>query len=116
MKLKQIDLFFRAFGDETRLRILNLLIQRKELCVCELIEVLKIGQSKISRHLAYLKNAGLILDRKAGLWNYYLLKKPNDSSHKKLLDCLRQFIEDVPALKKDAAALKKYSKNPAKCR
>ncbi len=61
-----------AFGD--RLRILFLLVER-ELCVCELVEVLEMPQGKISRHLAVLKNADLVRDRREGLWIYYSLKE-----------------------------------------
>jgi len=65
---------FKACADATRLRILFLLVER-ELCVCELVEVLEMPQGKISRHLAVLKNAGLVRDRREGLWIYYSLKE-----------------------------------------
>lgn len=60
----------KALSDETRLRILNLLYE-KELCVCDVMETLKITQAKASRHLIYLKNAGLVRDRKHAQWVYY---------------------------------------------
>lgn len=65
---------FKACADATRLRILFLLVER-ELCVCELVEVLEMPQGKISRHLAVLKNADLVRDRREGLWIYYSLKE-----------------------------------------
>ena len=57
----------KALSDETRLRIINLLYER-ELCVCDVMEVLQISQAKASRHLIYLKNSGLARDRKVAQW------------------------------------------------
>ena len=64
----------KALSDETRLRIINLLYER-ELCVCDVMEVLQISQAKASRHLIYLKNSGLARDRKVAQWAYYSLAK-----------------------------------------
>lgn len=66
----------KALSDETRLRIINLLYER-ELCVCDVMEVLQISQAKASRHLIYLKNSGLARDRKVAQWAYYSLAKDN---------------------------------------
>ena len=63
---------FKALADETRLRILLLLLDG-ELCVCELIAALELPQSTVSRHLAYLKRTGWVRDRKQGVWMYYRL-------------------------------------------
>lgn len=65
---------FKALSDETRLRIMNLLYER-ELCVCDVMETLKITQAKASRHLTYLKNAGLVKDRKHAQWVYYSITR-----------------------------------------
>jgi ArsR family transcriptional regulator len=65
--------FTRALADATRLRILVLLLGHDELCVCELTEALALPQPKISRHLAVLREAGMLLDRRAGLWIHYRL-------------------------------------------
>ena len=64
----------KSLSDETRLRILNLLYDR-ELCVCDVMETLQISQAKASRHLIYLKNAGLAKDRKHAQWAYYALTR-----------------------------------------
>lgn len=64
----------KALSDETRLRILNLLYE-KELCVCDIMQALQISQAKASRHLIYLKNAGLVKDRKYAQWAYYSMYK-----------------------------------------
>jgi ArsR family transcriptional regulator len=69
----QLETFTKALADQTRLRILLLLVGKEELCVCELIQALELAQPKISRHLAVLRESGLLLDRKAGLWVYYRL-------------------------------------------
>ncbi|MBT1443974.1 metalloregulator ArsR/SmtB family transcription factor [Shewanella sp. JM162201] len=63
--------FFKALADDTRLRILMLIIGETELCVCELTEALGLSQPKISRHLRLLKDAGLLQDRRQGQWVYY---------------------------------------------
>lgn len=67
----------KALADETRLRILNLLYDQ-ELCVCDIMEVLQISQTKASRHLSYMKNAGLLNDRKQAQWVHYSLIRHDD--------------------------------------
>jgi ArsR family transcriptional regulator, arsenate/arsenite/antimonite-responsive transcriptional repressor len=64
---------FKALSDETRLQIMTLLLEQDELCVCDLVGALGQTQSKISRHLRYLYNAGLVEDRRDGLWMHYRL-------------------------------------------
>lgn len=65
--------FARTLADPTRLRALMLLVSRDELCVCDFTEALVLKQPKISRHLAILREAGVVLDRRAGLWIHYRL-------------------------------------------
>jgi ArsR family transcriptional regulator len=103
-KTNRVDLLFRAFSDRTRLRILHLL-RGGELCVCDLIDVIGAPQAKISRHLAYLRKAGLVRARKEGLWQYYTLVEPRGTFHAKLMECLQCCFTDVPELVKDAAKL-----------
>jgi ArsR family transcriptional regulator, arsenate/arsenite/antimonite-responsive transcriptional repressor len=102
MPKTRVDLMFRAFSDPIRLRILSL-IQPGELCVCDLVQVLKAPQPTISRHLAYLKRAGLIHARQEGSWNYYRLADARSAFHGKLLECLARCFEDVPDIGRDAA-------------
>ena len=64
---------FKALADETRLTIVALLLRHGELCVCDVMEALQISQSKASRHLRYLKHAGLLTDRREGIWVYYMI-------------------------------------------
>lgn len=82
--MKTIVDILKALSDETRLRIINLLYVR-ELCVCDIVETLNITQTKASRHLQYLKNAGLVEDRKHSQWAYYSLIANKDI---KFLDSL----------------------------
>jgi ArsR family transcriptional regulator len=110
----RVDLIFRAFSDRTRLRILNLL-RGGELCVCDLIDVIGAPQAKISRHLAYLRKAGLVRARKEGLWQYYSLVEPRGPFHAKLMECLQCCFTDVPELVKDAARLGRQQRCAVGC-
>ena len=67
------EILFQSLGDPTRLRLLMLLSTEKELCVCELTHALDLSQPMISRHLANLRSAGFVSDRRAGVWIYYRL-------------------------------------------
>ena len=100
----RVDSLFRAFSDRTRLRILNLL-GGGELCVCDLIRVLGVPQAKVSRHLAYLRRAGLVRVRKEGLWHHYSLAEATGAFHAKLLECLECCFAEVPELAKDLKRL-----------
>ena len=100
----RVDVLFRAFSDRTRLRILNLL-RSGELCVCDLVRVIDVPQPKISRHLAYLRRAGLVTARKDGLWMYYELAASKNPFHQKLLECLNCCFPDVPELARDVKRL-----------
>jgi ArsR family transcriptional regulator, arsenate/arsenite/antimonite-responsive transcriptional repressor len=100
-----VDLIFRGFSDRTRLRILNML-RGGELCVCNIVEVLGVPQPKVSRHLAYLRKAGLVTVRKEGQWCYYTLAPTRNKFHEKILDCLCCCLSEVPELVKDGKLLK----------
>lgn len=109
-----VDLMFRAFSDPTRLRILNLL-QRGELCVCDLVRIIAVPQPKISRHLAYLRRAGLVSGRKEGLWMYYELAPAQDAFHRKLIECLECCFADVPKLARDLRTLGREKNGTGNC-
>lgn len=106
MKLKQSKTVFDALADETRLRILNLL-NEGELCVCDLMRVLKEPQSKISRHLSYLRRAGLVQGRKEGLWMHYRLSKPAAKLTGMLLSALCACRNEHEELERDLKDLHK---------
>lgn len=99
-----VDLMFRAFADPTRLRILHLLT-RGELCVCDIVSTLDIPQPTASRHLAYLRSAGLVASRQEGHWRHYRLTPPGNAFHKKLLECLDCCLAEVPQLARDLKKL-----------
>lgn len=102
-----VDLLFKAFADRTRLRILCALnsAQGEEICVCNLMEMLNLPQAKVSRHLAYLRKAGLVEARQEKNWRYYRLARPEGVVHRKLVDCLGCCLSAVPEIQRDAARL-----------
>jgi ArsR family transcriptional regulator, arsenate/arsenite/antimonite-responsive transcriptional repressor len=100
MRLKHFNLsfgsqLFKSFSDESRIRILHLLLMNKEMCIADLELVLDFTQTKISRHLGYLKNAGVVGYQKADQWAYYYIKE-------EVLDIITQLFQ---YLSKDTALL-----------
>lgn len=90
---------FKALADETRLRILNLFLKsNKSLCVCELVDALKLPQYHVSKHLNILRNAGIFNPVREGTWVYYSLETTN-STNKKLFNFLKNFLDDEQFLK-----------------
>ena len=85
-KAKSFDkeLFFRALADRTRLRLLNLM-QTNEVCVCFFVEILKTNQPKVSRHLAYMRRAGIVGARREGPWMHYRIVEPSDADAARVL-------------------------------
>jgi ArsR family transcriptional regulator len=99
-----LDLLFRALADPTRLRLLNLIADR-EICVCYLVEILRMNQPKVSRHLAYLRRAGIVASRREGKWMHYRLAMPDDEAAAAVLrEVLRQ-VQPMPAMRRDASRL-----------
>ena len=98
----RVDLMFRAFSDRTRLRILHLL-HGGQLCVGDIVEILQVPQPRASRHLGYLRKAGLVVVRKSGLWSFYSLAAAESPFHEKLLESLAYCFGDVPEIRADAA-------------
>jgi ArsR family transcriptional regulator len=88
--------FFKVLADEARLEILWLLLNHRELCVCDIMAALEITQSKASRHLSTLRHAGLVSDRKAGLWSYYALRPVEDDLARAHLELLRTGLAQRP--------------------
>jgi ArsR family transcriptional regulator len=105
---------FKALADETRLRILNLLVQG-ELCVCDIMAVLDIGQSKASRHLAYLRNVGLVDDRRNGVWMYYTLAQAEGVTHRRVLEWLADAANELPQAAADSKALQRLLRRTQRC-
>ncbi|MGA2220264.1 MAG: metalloregulator ArsR/SmtB family transcription factor [Verrucomicrobiia bacterium] len=97
---------FKAFSDETRLRILNLLAQRDH-CVCEFQSILRVPQPTISRHLAYLRRSGLVEVERHGKMVMYSLAEPRDAVHAALLRCIRGCFREFDFLRRDMERGKK---------
>src|SRR5258707_6918604 len=76
---------FAALADRTRLRLLNLMSGR-EVCVCYFVEILKQSQPKVSRHLAYLRRAGIVSARREAKWMHYSIERPADAGGAAILD------------------------------
>jgi len=79
---------FKALSEPARLRIVALLLHAGECCVCDLVEVLELPQSMVSRHLAYLRNAGVVAARREGAWMFYRLSDCSDALQGALRDLL----------------------------
>ncbi len=102
---RQIEVF-KALGDETRLRILKLLLKR-ELCVCELEAALSLTQSKVSRHLTVLRSVGLVEDRREGTWIFYSLFRPENDFEKSIAQIIKNALSDSELVKQDEDRLKR---------
>lgn len=92
--------FYTALADRTRRRILNL-IREQEICVCFLTEVLDVSQPKISRHLAYLRNAEIVSARREGKWMYYRITQPEDFYAAQILQDTLDWLESQERMQTD---------------
>lgn len=108
-----MERFYLAFGDTTRLRLLNLMGDQ-ELCVCYFVEILGQPQPKISRHLAYLRSAGLVSARREGTWMHYRIATPRHAGAAAVLRETLAWMKDDRAMQKDRAKLTKACCSPAK--
>jgi ArsR family transcriptional regulator, arsenate/arsenite/antimonite-responsive transcriptional repressor len=104
--LADMETLFKALADGTRLRIFGLLLTG-EVCVCDIHESLKIPQSKASRHLAYLRRAGLVETRRDGLWVHYRLGNLTDPVLATIVDAIRHALTRTETLRRDAERLQK---------
>jgi ArsR family transcriptional regulator len=92
--MRQLADTFKALSDETRLQIIALLLEQEELCVCDFVGTLEQTQSKISRHLRYLYHAGLVADRREGLWMHYRISPDLTAGQRVVLAALAEAIDD----------------------
>jgi len=102
---------FAALADPTRLRLLNLMNGR-EVCVCYFVEVLNQGQPKISRHLAYLRRAGIVETRREGKWMHYRIERPDDTRAAAILDATFKSFETDRNMQADLERLGKACCEP----
>lgn len=99
-----LGLLFRALADPTRLRLLNLIADR-EICVCYFVEILRTSQPKISRHLAYLRRAGIVASRREGKWMHYRLVVPKDHALASILRETLSRLKQMPEMRRDVSRL-----------
>jgi ArsR family transcriptional regulator, arsenate/arsenite/antimonite-responsive transcriptional repressor len=109
----KVERFFQALGDNTRLRILNL-IGDQEICVCYFVEILGGPQPKISRHLAYLRSAGIVAVRREGKWMHYRIFMPPHIGAAQILRQTLGWLKEEKAMQADRARLTKACCSPAK--
>jgi ArsR family transcriptional regulator, arsenate/arsenite/antimonite-responsive transcriptional repressor len=99
-----IELLFKALADRTRLRLINL-IGNDEVCVCFFVEVLKTNQPKISRHLAYLRRAGVVSARREGKWMHYRIEEPPDQHAANIFREVRTWLANDSEMQRDRQQL-----------
>jgi ArsR family transcriptional regulator len=104
--MENITLIFQSLDDATRLRILALLLEKDELCVCDLVAVLQLPQSTVSRQLSLLKNAGWLKDRREGVWIHYSINRSLASIQQFLIPVLRNFLTTTETAGKDLERLR----------
>jgi ArsR family transcriptional regulator len=101
-----MELFFQALADRTRLRLINLM-GGDEVCVCFFVEVLKTHQPKISRHLAYLRRAGIVAARREGKWMHYRIVEPSDERAARVFAEVRAWLREDREMRRDRERLVK---------
>src|SRR5271155_334987 len=99
-----LERLFRALADPTRLRLINL-VAKQEVCVCYFVEVIGVPQPKISRHLAYLRRAGIVAARREGKWMHYKLVMPKDQATASILSETLKHLKKKPEMHKDISRL-----------
>jgi ArsR family transcriptional regulator len=109
--LTKLETLFMALADKTRLRLLNLM-RDDEVCVCFFTEVLGDSQPKISRHLAYLRNAGIVEARRDGKWMHYSINWPEDSGLRKIFSEVLESLGDRPEMRADREKYKNVCCSP----
>jgi ArsR family transcriptional regulator len=114
-KDKSFDMerFFQALGDNTRLRLLNLMGDQ-EICVCYFVEILDQPQPKISRHLAYLRSAGIVQTRREGKWMHYRIVMPPNIGAALVLQQTLAWLREERTMQADRARLSKACCSPGK--
>jgi len=108
---EELESLFQAMADRTRLRLLNLM-QGGEVCVCFFVEVLDEPQPKISRHLAYLRSAGLVTARRDAKWMQYSITEPKNETAREIFKYVLAALAGDPEMRRDRTALMKTCCSP----
>ena len=106
-----MELLFKALADRTRLRLLNLMGD-DEVCVCFFVEVIRASQPKISRHLAYLRRAGVVAARREGKWMHYRVAMPPDPHAAHIFGEVRAWLKEESEMQRDRARLQSVCCSP----
>jgi ArsR family transcriptional regulator, arsenate/arsenite/antimonite-responsive transcriptional repressor len=109
--MKQTARMFKALADETRLRILGLLLSEGELCVCDIMAALQLPQSTVSRHMAYLRNNGWVDDRRMGLWVYYSVTAEGSAFQKEVAGLLLAHLPEFSVAAEDRVRLATFAES-----
>lgn len=112
--MKQIEIF-QMLGDQTRLRAMALMQDQGELCVCELVAALDLSQPKISRHLAALRDAGLLTSRRDAQWMFYHINTALPGWQQQIIAAAMTGIQDEPVLQQDTTRLSDMKNRPQRC-
>lgn len=98
--IDDLDAVFKGFADPTRIRILSLLAAG-ELCVCDLVDILRLPQPTVSRHLAYLRRMGLVEATRESRFAHYSLAEPEHAVHRNLINCVRTCFRGITSLDRE---------------
>lgn len=114
-EVSDLDALFRGFADPTRIRVLNLLVAG-EMCVCDLVDLLDLPQPTVSRHLAYLRDSGLVENRRTSNYAYYRLTEARNHIHQSLINCVGSCFTGIKSLdterRRAVARVKQRAKEP----
>ncbi len=114
VNMEQTEIF-QMLGDETRLRALSLMQAEDELCVCELVHALELSQPKVSRHMAALRDAGLVRSHRRAQWVFYGINQALPDWQKQVLKAALAGTSSSRKVKRDMARLKKMKDRPVRC-
>jgi ArsR family transcriptional regulator len=109
----ELERLLKALGDRTRLRLLNLMRER-EVCVCYLVEVLKSPQPKVSRHLAYLRRAGIVAAQREGYWMHYRIVQPKNAAGARVFQQVLASLAEDPQMQRDLTVFQRACCKPEK--
>ncbi len=115
LPMKTLPTIFKGLADPIRLRILALLLNSDELCVCDVMAALQLPQSSTSRHLAYLKRSGWLTSRRGGVWIYYRLSSVPTNSYPELLEFLKKRLESADDICVDRKRLAQFIIDKNRC-
>ena len=109
--MKQTARMFKALADETRLRILGLLLREGELCVCDIMAALQLPQSTVSRHMAYLRTSGWVDDRRMGLWVHYKVTAEGSAFQQEMAPLLLKHLPEFSVAAGDRDRLASFAES-----